>query len=801
MKYPLIAIFVLFACTTFAQNKTISLSGTVKEKTSKTPLPFVNIVLKHSRDSLTAAGTITNEKGVFTLVDLSSGEYVLEASSVGYSSVKKQVFIGKINEFLNIGTIELIESTSELSEITIAASRDAVIETLDKKVFSIEENLSQAGGSALQAMKNLPSITVSQDGKVQLRGSDRVTILIDGKQTALTGFGNQTGLENIPASAIERIEIINNPSAKNDANGSAGVINIVFKKNLQEGLNGKGQLIAGLGALWIKKKNYPTSRPQYQHNYKFNPSLALNYRKKNINWFFQGDLFSQRFLLSNEFIQRKFDNGTFIRHQFLENRTQTLYTVKTGMDWELDERNMITFSTMFNRESDTDLGDLPFYNEDFSERLRYWKHEETAKLTGLNTSVVYEHKFRQTGNILRANLNYTFSRENESFKFWNFLPESEGNDATKIVADENVSDLNLDYVKPLKQGRMELGSKFRWRYVPTKMVFFPGQNSILDPGAQGWANYNETIGAIYGNYVYETKQVEIEAGLRLEAVKVDYQVIPTHSTFGSGNYDYLLPFPNLRMAYLVNDNRRVSVFFNRRVDRPDEPDLRVFPKYDDPEILKTGNPNLRPQFTQTAELGYKNSWASGYFYSAAYLRFIDNIITRIITSAEGSTIVNSMPQNAGKGRNEGIELIAEQKISDSFSLNINLNGYQNIIEAFSITNVYPVEVPFSAERQKMYSGSFKLNGVFTLQKNWEIQFSSIYLAPDIIPQGRIDSRYSLDVGVTKSIQKGQGELFANANDLLNTMRVSKVITGNGFTLTSVDYSETQIFRFGYSYLF
>ncbi|WP_250630558.1 TonB-dependent receptor domain-containing protein [Rhodoflexus caldus] len=797
MKHLFLILSFLAMQTAFAQNKT-TLSGNLKDKATKDPLPFVNVVLKNAKDSVFVTGTVSNENGLFSLKDLKQGEYVLEVSYIGYNTFQKAVFVGKLNDYLDIGTIELAESTETLQEIVVEGKRDAVLETLDKKTFKMDENLSQGGGSVLQAMKNLPSLTVSQDGKVALRGSDKVTVLIDGKQTALTGFGNQAGLDNIPASAIERIEVINNPSAKNDANGSAGIINIIFKKNQQEGLNGKVGLISGVGALWQKQANLPTIRPQYQDNYKLNPSLTLNYRKKKVNLFFQGDLVSQKVLNKNEFFQRIYDDGSVIEQQFLENRTQTIATVKTGLDWNIDDNNTFTFSALYNRESHIDLGDLPYFNQNLTERKRLWQYHEKEINTALNTSLIYEHKFKQAGHKLTTNFNYTFHRENEKFSFDNYLPTSQSNDATHLIADENVSDLNIDYIKPLKSGRMELGSKLRWRYIPTNMIFIPGQNSVLDLGAQGWANYNEYIGALYGNYVYESKFWEVEAGLRMESIKVNYEVTPTHNTYKSNGYNYLQPFPNLRIAYLVNDNSRISMFYNRRVDRPDEQDLRIFPKYDDPEILKTGNPNLRPQFTQTVELGYKNSWKSGYIYAAAYMRFIDNILTRIVTAPTGSTFINSISQNAGTGRNEGIELVLNQEITKWFSVNVNLNGYQNTISAFSIDNVYPFNVSFQAEQQQIYSGNMKINSIFKLPQNWDIQVSSIYLAPDIIPQGRIESRYSLDLGLKKAIQNGKGELFANASDILNTMRIQKVVTSTGFTLKSRDLYETQIIRVGYA---
>ena len=207
-----------------------NVSGIVKDKKSNTFLPFVNVVLKKAKDSSFVSGTVTNEEGRFYLSKVNPGTYFLEFTYIGYASRNQPLFVGNLNEYLDLKIIELEEKSTVLKEVVITGSANQISEKMDKKTFSLKDNLSQSGGSVLQVMQNLPSVTV-QDGKVQLRGSDKITVLIDGKQTALTGFGSQTGLDNIPASAIEKIEIINNPSAKYDANGNAGIINIIYKKN------------------------------------------------------------------------------------------------------------------------------------------------------------------------------------------------------------------------------------------------------------------------------------------------------------------------------------------------------------------------------------------------------------------------------------------------------------------------------------------------------------------------------------------------------------------------------------------
>lgn len=799
MKLNVLIILFSIVQVSFGQTTEVTITGKIQEKTSGRAIPYANVLLRKSMSDSTIAGTISNESGRFNLANLAPGNYVLSISSIGYHAADVPALIGSLNEYLDLGTIEIEENIEALNEVLVTGNREEVSSSMEKKTFNVTDNLSQAGGSALQMMQNLPGITTDQDGKIQLRGSDRVTILIDGQQTALTGFGNQTGLDNIPASAIEQIEIINNPSTRYDAQGMAGIINIVMKKDNQKGWNGKLALIGGLGALGEQRANISDISSQYLWNPSINPSLSLNYRKDKINFFFQGDLINQSRLNKNEFIQRTFANGDIINHQFLENRTQTTYTVKTGVDWYISDKSTLTLAGLFSREAHIDRGDLPYLDATTGERIRLWRYWEDEKNTSINFSSSYVKLYEQPGRKLQVGLNYTFHREDELFYFDNIQAGLIGTDTTFLIADENVTDLNIDYIRPLKTGRFELGSKIRWRYIPTNMEFRPGLNSIIDPGAAGWADYNELINAIYGTYVYEKNSWEMEAGLRVEYARLDYDVIPNHNTYESDGYSYLQPFPNLRFAYNVSENQKLSLFYNRRVDRPDEQDLRIFPKYDDPEVLKTGNPALRPQFSQSVELGSKSSWNTGYFYSAIYGRQTNNIITRILTVNPNNNLLNAISQNAGNGTNIGIEAVVEQEINDWYSINLNGNIYHNTISAFTIENLYPFNTEFSMSKQTAYSGTLKLNNLIKTKNGLNFQLTGIYLAPDIIPQGRIDTRFSVDFGVTKSIQSGRGELFVNGSDIFNTLRIQKETFGDGFILTSTDFFQTQMFRIGYSY--
>ena len=800
-KFISLVIFISFLTHhSFGQTKGITISGLIKDHANLSTLSYVNIVLKTEKDSAFVTGTVSNEEGRFTLSNVKPNNYFLEISYIGYVTKKQSIYVGSLSEFLDVATIELKEEIKTLGEVVISVKQDEVGGKMDKKTFTVEDNISQSGGSVLQTMQNLPGVTV-QEGKVQLRGNDKVTVLIDGKQTALTGFGSQSSLDNLPASVIDKIEIINNPSSKYDANGNAGIINIIMKKNNQEGFNGKAGFSTGLGSLWVRQENLPTIRPQYQFTPKINPSLALNFRKKKINAFFQIDNLYTETLNKNEFVTRTYSDGTVINQQLKRNRNTNYFTSKAGFDWSMNQNNTLSISTLFGSEKIIDRGDQPFFNGDHSERLRLWQFLEDELKTTVMVTAAYQHKFKQAGHLLNIGLNYTFHRENEKYFYDNYLPKIKGTDAFKLLSDEQVYDFNVDYIKPLKYGRVETGLKLRNRNIPTNMQFIPGVNSVLDSNAGGWATYKELIPAIYGNYVFENNKWEAELGLRIEYVKIQYDVNPNHNTYKSDGYNYTQAFPNGRLAYKINERNKISLFYHRRVDRPNEVDIRIFPKYDDAEIIKVGNPALRPQFTNSLELGYKTSWIKGYFYAAAYHRIADGTITRISSIAPQSNLIYAIFQNAGRSFNTGLEWVLTQEVNHWYSFNFNINGYKNQINAFSVENKYPVLNTFTADKQEIISGNVKLNNIFHLPKNFDAQLTAIYLAPDIIPQGKIAHRFSLDLGIKKIFQRGKGELFLNATDILNTMIIKKEIQGQGFKYLSSDYYETQVIRFGYNYKF
>ena len=800
LSRSLLLLAALVAARLSAQSApvTVTLSGRVVDGDTKAGLPYLTLQLRSARDSAFVSGRLSSETGAFTFTGIRPGTYLLTTRAIGYQPVRQRVLVGELSTFLDLGVVTMRRETQTLTGVTVTAEADGVAAALDRRTVTVADNVSQAGGSVLQAMSTVPGVTVSQEGTVQLRGSDKVAVLIDGKQTALTGFGSQTGLANLPASAIERIEIITNPSARFDANASAGVINLVLKKQEQRGFNGTVGFTGGAGALWVKRENLPTIRPQFRGTPKLNPSLALNYRSGATNSVLQADWLHAPTLNKNEFSTRTYDDGTVIIQQVKRNRRTDYGTLKAGVDHAFGNRNTLNVSGLFNREKIIDNGDNPFFEGSLQNRYRLWQFlEDEVKYTAFGTAVP-THRFSQPGHTLAFTTNYSFHREDERYFFTNTRATSVGEDSFKLLSDEHVVDLNADYIRPLRQGRVEAGFKGRYRSIPVNMQFFPGLDSPLDTGAGGWAQYREIIPAVYGNYVFESQHLELEGGMRLEGIRLNYDVNPDHNTYRSDGYDYLQLFPNVRAAWKFSDAQKVSLFVNRRVDRPNEVDIRIFPKYDEPELIKVGNPALQPQFATSAELGYRTSWTSGSLYAAAFHRIITGTITRITTQVPGSVLLYNVFQNGGASASTGTELVWQQTLSPRLSLGANGSLFHRVADAFSGVNLYPTPTPYAMPRQSLTSGTLKVNGVLRLPHDWQTQLSGIYLAPDLLPQGRIGSRFSLDVGARVPVQRGKGEIVVNATDMLNTNQATRTIRGTNFTLVSTDYLETQVVRVGYT---
>jgi len=800
----ILTLILLSGVVCLAQQDNASISGQVVEESTGNPLQYVQVMLAQPSNGTILTGTLTDEFGRFSLSGVETGNYEIQISYIGYEITEFPVFIGGLNTFYDIGTIELAESALEGETVIVEGQREVVSSELDRMSFSIDDFFTQSSGSVLEAMRGLPGVTVDQEGKILLRGSDKVAVYVDGKQFSLTG-GNQNALDNIPVTNVDHIEIINNPSARYDASGMAGIINIVSETQVQMGLNGEVGFAFGLSGVTTRKEDLPTELGRYTPNEKYIPSLNMNYRSSHVNWFWQSEIHRQHSLPNNEFTTRTYQDGTRFISQVPENRTQTHYFISGGLDWYPDDQNLLNFTSVIDYESHIDTAQVPYINMNTMERNRFWHWSEDEVTGYTDFQLNYEHQFPQIGHELSATAQYTRGWEDEAYYLNDSSAIRQSIDNTHIVATEHITNLIFDYIKPLRSGRIEAGTKIQFRTLPVTYTTEQGINSIIYPNLGEWSEWGENIFAGYLNTVYERPNFSVEAGLRAEQTFVFYDIDPVNIYYSQNDkYDYFEMYPNVRFTYRINTRNNLSAFYNRRVDRPGEPELRIFPKYDDPELLKVGNPYLRPQFTRAIELAYERNWETGSVFIAAYTRKIQDPFTRVYSvddSNDQYDIVNKIYHNVGSADNTGIEILLSQSLAPFWRLTSSLNLYRNLIHNYEGTLLFPYQRSFSIQQTTDQTWDLKLTNIFNLPGSLQIQVGYIYYAPKNIPQGKQYARSSVDLSMRKGIFQGRGEMVFSVNDIFNNFGIKQRYCEDNFNVLYENYYDTQIAQLGVNFKF
>ena len=611
----LLAILLLPTASLAQEGATVS--GRALDADDDAPISLATAVVEDAESGDTLSGALAGADGRFLLRGLEPGRYTIHTSFPGFIPEEVDVLVSELNLSYDLGDIRLVRLGSiEALTVTVDAIRAAGIDT---QVFRLNEEATQSTGSLLDAMRNLPGVTVDQEGRVSLRGSDRVAILIDGRQSSLTGFGSQRGLDNVSAANVEAIEIINNPSASFDAAGMAGIINIIYEQERQLGLSADLGLSLGLGQFTKQRRDLPTDLGSFARNEKILPSLSLNYNTESVRTFAQGEILRQDDLPNNEFTTRSYDDGRVIESQVPENREQTHYIMRLGSDVLFDDANTLTVSGIYDFETHTDRAEVPFIlaATGLRERFWFWREKEDTGFANINLNL--KHEFSTPGHELDVNLQYTRGWEDEAYFLNEVSGVREGTDMTHLKAVENTLPLSIDFTRPLASGRLELGTKLQRRWLPITYTVERGVQSVIYQGLGDFSDWDEDIVAAYGNLVRVKEQYTLEAGVRVEQTYVSY-TIPEENIYyeGSDSYDYFELFPNVKLTYAVAGTNRLVAAYNRRIDRPGEAELRIFPKYDDPELLKVGNPFLRPQLTDAFEVGFARSWDGGSLSTALY---------------------------------------------------------------------------------------------------------------------------------------------------------------------------------------
>ena len=784
-------LVLLLPATSLAQEGA-TLAGRALDDFDDSPIGLVSVVVEHAESGDTLSGVLGAENGRFLVRGLVPGRYIIHTSFPGYFPAESDVLISELNPSYDLGDIRLLR-VMDVEGVTVTA--DAIRAGIDTQIFRLDEGAALSTGSMLDALRNLPGVVVDQEGRVSLRGSDRVAILIDGRQSSLTGFGSQRGLDNVSAANVEAIEIIHNPSASFDAAGMAGIINIIYKQERELGLSADVGLSLGVGQFTKQRADLPTELGSYSKNEKIIPSVSLNYNTEQVRAFAQGEVLRQDDLPNNEFTTRFYDDGRVIESQVPENREQTHYIVRLSSDVLLDDANTLTVSGIYDLEKHTDRAQVPFILASTGERERYWFWREEESTGFANVNFNLKHEFATPGHELDVNLQYTRGWEDEAYFLNEVSRVREGTDATHLEAVENTLPLSIDFTRPLASGRLELGGKLQRRWLPITYTVDRGVQSVIYEGLGDFSDWEEDIIALYGNLVRVKDKYSLEAGLRIEQTAVSY-TIPDENIYyeGSDSYDYFELFPNVKATYALGGSTRLLAAYNRRIDRPGEPELRIFPKYDDPELLKVGNPFLRPQLTNVFELGLSQSWDGGSVSSSVYHRDIADSFLRILAIDDSNPsydIVNRIFENAGNSRQTGVEVVVEQQIVPSWRMSGSANWFTNDVDALETILLFPTERPFALAASNDDTWDFTINNRIQLPHAAEAQLSFIYYASRNVPQGRERPRSSLDLSTTWPIVNESAEVVFTFTDVFNDFAIQREIDGQGFTALYDNFLETQ----------
>ena len=792
-------LLLLVPAATLAQDGRATVSGRMFDMTDGSPVPFVSVVVENTESGEQVTGALTGEDGRFLLQGLAPATYTIATSFPGFYPVSIELFVGELNQIFDLGDIRLERLEAFAVDVTVTA--DAIRTAgIDTQVFRLDEGPAQSTGSLLDAMRNLLGVTVDQEGMVSLRGSDRVAILIDGRQSSLTGFGNQRGLDSVSAANVEAIEIINNPSARFDAAGMAGIINIIYRQDQELGLSGDVGLSLGVGRFSRQRADLPTELGSFTNNPKIIPSLNLNYNTANVRTFVQGELLRQDDLPNNEFTTRSYSDGRVIESQVPENREQWHTILRLGSDWSLGGANTVSVSGIYDFETHTDRAQVPFILASTGARERFWFWREKEDTGFANINLDWKHQFGVPGHELDVNLQYTRGWEDEAYFLNEVSRVREGTDMTHLKAQEHTLPLTIDYTRPLRRGRLELGAKLQRRWLPITYTVDRGVQSVIYEGLGDVSDWDENLFALYANLVREQGRYSLEAGVRVEQTNVSY-TIPSENIYypSSDRYGYFEMFPNTRLTYRLNRTNRLVFAYNRRVDRPGEPELRIFPKYDDPELLKVGNPFLRPQFTNALEVGYGRSWDGGSASTALYYRDISDSFFRVFAIDDSNPnydVVNRVYENAGNSAQTGVEILVEHAIVDPWQVSGSVNWFRNAIDAFETTLLFPTRRPFSLAASEDDTWDMTLNNRVQLPGAVEVQLSYIYYGQRNVPQGRERARSSVDFAVQRPIMNDRAELLFTITDVFNDFAIEHEVDGQGFTALYQNFLETQAVALG-----
>ena len=770
------------------------ISGRVVEKKSGNPVEYANIIVLRQNDSSMVNGALSDARGSFRVDRLPPGRYLVRVNFIGFGQkVFADVVVAPGKPVVDLGTISLEPSVSNLNEVTISGSKDEIEYNLDKKVVNVDKNIVVSGGTALDVMQTIPSVSVDVDGNVSLRGSSNVTIFVDGRPSGLTS------LDQMPAAMIDKVEIITNPSARYDPDGMSGIINIVTKKKKDPGYNGMVSLNAGTGD-------------------KYNGSVNFNFRKNRFNIYtnLDGRIFHSKGY--GETTREIFQNDTTALYtQISDNRRKGMFgNIKLGADYFIDESNTLSLYGVYNARKFSPWDQTHYFEGDTGGNLSRYYIRNTgseSRSGGYEINLDYRHTFTDKNRELTAALFFS-DRNDENHtdystywydRFMNPLNEPPYLENSSTSGFNRLIQGQVDYVHPLgKWGRIETGYKGNYRVNDADYLLQDYNDSTgiweMDELTSNRFVYTSQIHAVYLIYANKFKNFSFQAGVRLEEALNVCDQKTMDSVYRSS---YFNPFPTLHLKYDINEYHAIQLSYSRRVNRPSSRVLNPFLNTTDPMNLSAGNPYLKPEFTHAAELGYLFEYKVTNLSISLFYRETENMITRVMTLLD-SGVTFTTYENLDKGSSYGAEIALSQGIFKWWKINGNLSFFgvkykgDNTLEEFNDFN---------------YAWSGKVNTTMTFWKSLDFQINFNYSSPVITTnaggdwrggmgggsQGRQLANYSMDVALKKDFLKNTLAFTLRLSDVFKSSTYDLVTEGSNFTTTVHRERDSRVLFIGVSY--
>ncbi|WP_418511747.1 TonB-dependent receptor domain-containing protein [Corallibacter sp.] len=746
----LFALFALSLSFVTAQND-LTISGIVYDKETKQPLEYATVSFFNKAENRIATGGITDENGKFN-ISVASGTYNISVEFIGFEKITLNN--QNLTTDKNLGSIGLSAGSEALDEVEIIAETTTVDIKLDKKIYNVGKDLTVRGGTVSDVLDNVPSVSVDVEGNVALRGQDNVRILINGKPSGLVGLNSTDALRQLPAESIERVEVITSPSARYDAEGTAGILNIILRRSKLQGLNGAITANAG----------YPNQAGL---------SGNINYRTGNFN-FFNTTGVSYRESPGESTTETEYFNGddpnSFLNEYRDFDRERKGINTNFGVEWYITDSASLTGAVFYRKSDDDDLTTNQSHlinglgEASNSTRLEF----ETEDDKTIQYSLNFDKQFNgNSQHKLTADFQYENSNENEFASIQQNYIDSER--VTTYQSEDRVL-LQADYVHPLNESsQFELGYRGNFNTSDTDyaLELNNGSGFVLDRKTSNNLIYKEYVNAVYAQYGNKIKdKFSYLLGLRMEDTRVTVEQL-TSNDLEKKNYTGF--FPTINLGYELTENQSLTLGYNRRIRRPRSRFINPFPSRSSATNLFQGNPDLDPTYSNSFDFGYLNKFGKLTLNSSIYFQHATDVFTFITIDSGTTTIVDgvpvpvvlSTPVNLSSEDRYGFEFTLTYRPTKNWNMNGNFNLFQSSTEGTYNNVVYDNE---------NLSWFVRFNNKYTLPGNIDWQTRLFYSGPREDAQNKSKGMFSTDMAFSKDLFNNNASIALSVNDLFNSRK-------------------------------